>query len=57
MSKVSKNNKKIIKELRRMIERNDYWCGYNDCDPTPYIEGVNDTCKSMIKFIKKMNKK
>jgi hypothetical protein len=55
--KNKKKNDKIIEELRRLLERNDYWCNYNDCKPSEYMEGVNDTSKRMIKFIKKLNKK
>lgn len=55
--KKDKKLKKIIKELEWLIERNVKWCYHNDCKPTDYIEGVNDTSKRMIKFIKKLNKK
>ena len=57
MSKKSKKNKKIIEELRRLIIRNNIWCEINSYEPTDYMEGVNDTCENMIKFIKKLNKK
>jgi hypothetical protein len=48
---------KILKELERKLERNDRWCHHNGLKPTPYMEGVNDTCVDLIRFIKKMNKK
>ena len=48
---------KILKELERKLERNDVWCNYNGLKPTPYMEGVNDTCVDLIKFIKKNSKK
>jgi hypothetical protein len=57
MSKKKKKLKKITKELEWLIERNVQWCNYNSCEPTDYMEGVNDTSKRMIKFIKKINKK
>ena len=56
MSK-KKKLKKIIKELEWLIDRNVQWCYHNGCKPTDYIEGVNDTSKRMIKFIKKLKNK
>lgn len=55
--KKDKKLKKITKELEWLLERNVQWCHHNDCGPTPYMEGVNDTSKRMIKFIKKLKKK
>jgi hypothetical protein len=57
MSKKKKKLKKITKELEWLIDRNVQWCNYNGCELTEYMEGVNDTSKRMIKFIKKLNKK
>ena len=48
---------KILKELERKLERNDVWCQYNELKLTQYMEGVNDTCVDLIKFIKKNSKK
>lgn len=48
---------KIIEELERKLERNDKWCHHNGLKPTLYMDGVNDTCVDMIKFIKKNFKK
>ena len=55
--KDDKKLKKITKELEWLIDRNKKWCYHNGCKPTDYIEGVNDTSKRMIKFIKKLKKK
>jgi hypothetical protein len=49
---MSKKKKKIIKELKRHIKRNKDFCEHNNCEPTEYINGVNDLAKIMIKFIK-----
>ena len=54
--KNDKKLKKITKELEWFINRNVRWCYHNGCKPD-YIEGVNDTSKRMIKFIKKLKKK
>jgi len=48
---------KVIEELRYRIYRNYQWCNYNDCEPTPYMDGVNDVCRTMIKIVKKLKKK
>lgn len=56
MSKKKKIKKRkiILEELDWMLERNKNFCIRNDIEPTPYIEGVNDTVKKMKKFIKKL---
>lgn len=51
-----KKTDKILNELIRKIERNDRWCITNDTKPTLYMEGVNDTCTDLIKFIKDLKK-
>ena len=51
-----KKTDKILNELIRKIERNDRWCVINDAKPTLYMEGVNDTCTDLIKFIKDLKK-
>ena len=57
MSKKKKSKKrKILEELEWMIDRNKSFCIRNDMEPTPYIEGVNDTAKKMKKFVKKLYK-
>ncbi len=48
---------KILKELERKLERNDRWCHHNNLNPTLYMDGVNDTCIDLIKFIKKSKKR
>jgi len=53
---MGKKVNKILKELERKLERNDLWCHRNSLKPTPYMEGVNDTCVDMIEFIKKILK-
>lgn len=55
--KKDKKLKKITKELEWLLDRNKKWCYHNNCGPSDYIEGVNDTSKRMIKFIKKLKKK
>lgn len=54
---MGKKLNKILKELERKLERNDRWCHHNNLKPTLYMDGVNDTCVDMIKFIKKNFKK
>lgn len=49
---MSMKKKKIIKELKRNIERNKDFCDHNNCIPTEYMNGINDLAKSMLKFIK-----
>lgn len=51
-----KKTEKIYNELIRKIERNDKWCIINDCKPTDYINGVNDTCAELIEFIRDLSK-
>lgn len=47
---------KVIEELRYRIYRNYQWCSHNGLEPTPYMEGVNDVCRKMIKVVKKLKK-
>jgi hypothetical protein len=54
---MSKKLKKITKELEWLLDRNKKWCYHNGCVPSDYMEGVNDTSKRMIKFIKKLKNK
>lgn len=51
-----KKKKRLIAELEWMIERNKHFCIRNSMEPTPYIEGVNDTAKKMKKIVKKLYK-
>lgn len=55
--KKDKKLKKITKKLEWLLDRNKKWCYHNDCDPSDYMEGVNETSKRMIKFIKKLKNK
>jgi len=52
--KKKKIKKKLIEELEWMLERNRQFCIRNSMDPTPYMEGVNDTSKKMKKMAKKL---
>lgn len=52
MSK-KKTKKKILKQIEERLEKNRIFCSYNDCEPSEYMEGVNDFAKSLKKFIKK----
>lgn len=54
--KKSKKRKILLAELDWMIERNKHFCIRNGMEPTPYIEGVNDTAKKMKKIVKKLYK-
>ncbi len=59
MSNKKKNKKvnKIIEELEYQIQRNENWCSLNGLEPTPYMEGINDVCKKLLKLSKKLKKK
>ena len=54
--KKSKKRKILLAELDWMLERNKHFCIRNSMEPTPYIEGVNDTAKKMKKIVKKLYK-
>lgn len=55
-SKKSKKRKKLLAELDWILDRNKHFCVRNSTDPTPYMDGVNDTAKKMKKIVKKLYK-
>jgi len=46
-----KLKKKILKKIEERLEKNRYFCVYNNCTPSEYMEGVNDFAKDLKKFI------
>ena len=48
-----KTKKKILRKIEQRLESNRYFCVYNDCVPSEYMEGVNDFAKDLKRFIKK----
>lgn len=56
MSKKKKKRKILLAELDWIIDRNKHFCIRNSMDPTPYMDGVNDTAKKMKKMVKKLYK-
>ena len=52
--KEKKRKKALIEELEWMLERNRQFCIRNQMDPSPYMEGVNDSAKKLKKMVKKL---
>jgi hypothetical protein len=48
-----KTKKKILRKIEERLERNRYFCVYNGCGPSEYMEGVNEFAKDLRKFIKR----
>ena len=51
--KCKKAKKKILRKIEERLEKNRYFCVYNGCGPSEYMEGVNEFAKDLKKFIKK----
>lgn len=52
-----KEKRMLIDRLEHSIHRNKVFCSRNACEPTEYMDGVNDMAKIMIKFVKEIQKK
>jgi hypothetical protein len=48
-----KTKREILRKIEERLKSNLTFCSYNDCEPSEYMEGVNDFAKSLKKFIKK----
>ena len=48
-----KAKKKILRKIDKRLEKNRFICDRNDCDPSEYMEGVNEFAKDLRRFIKK----
>ena len=48
-----KTKRKILSKIEERLAKNRFCCFYNECDPSEYMEGVNEFAKSLRKFIKK----
>jgi hypothetical protein len=48
-----KAKKKILRKIEERLEKNRFFCVYNGCKPSEYMEGVNEFAKDLKKFIKK----
>jgi hypothetical protein len=53
-NKKEKKHEKILSYVKKKRLRNAKYCEQNDCTPTEYMRGSNDTMQDVIDYIERL---